>query len=144
MTVNVDQAALAGVGVAGVIAISSADGPYEPFDSVTGIVLAVLLISFYRPQPPASNRQAWARAVPAAAVGSLVLCLIVSPLIEGIFAILSLKPGEARALGVSCALSVLWVVLFVLAVVLLPYTAMKPISPADGTGAVASPSPESL
>ncbi len=41
-----DQAALAGVAVAGIISISSAEGRYEPFDATIGIVLAILLACF--------------------------------------------------------------------------------------------------
>jgi len=77
-----DEAALAGVAVAGIISISSSDGRYEPFDAATGIVLAILLASFYRPQKPAAWREALYTTASGASVIALVFCIIISPIVD--------------------------------------------------------------
>ncbi|MCW6007570.1 hypothetical protein K1W54_23920 [Micromonospora sp. CPCC 205371] len=76
MKVEVDQAALAGAAAAGVIAISASEGAFEPFESVAGVVLFILLAAYYRLTPVAPGVSAWIKAIPPAAVGGLVISLI--------------------------------------------------------------------
>lgn len=66
---NVDQAALLGAAVAGVIAISASEGRYEALDSVSGVVLGLLLLTYGPRAAQPLERLA------VAAVGGLVACL---------------------------------------------------------------------
>lgn len=80
---SVDQAALAGIGVAGTISISSADGPYTPFDAIMGLVLMMIYLAFRQSsqrKPPSSA--SW-RTVSAAVI-AVLLCLTFSPAVEAL------------------------------------------------------------
>ncbi|GAA1866418.1 hypothetical protein [Asanoa iriomotensis] len=121
--VAVDQVALAGTGIAGVIAISASEGAYEPFDAVAGTVLAIVLISLYRPRPAQTTAGAWAAAVPAAAVGALLFCLIISPLVESIVP----DPStQNRSLAISSTLSIIWLFTAAVGATVLAHTAHRP------------------
>jgi len=109
---NIDQAALIGTAVAGVIAVSSAEGRYEPFDSVVGVVLAIVLIAFYRPAPAATSGQAWTMAAPPAAVGALTACLVLSFPVDKLIGALARDGDSPTDLATSTALTLLWVLLF--------------------------------
>jgi hypothetical protein len=111
MTVSVDQAALAGVGVAGVISISSADGPYTPFDGIMGVVLLIVLLYFYDGTGPNYSQSIRFFSAPAAVL-ALVLCLIVSPIVQACWYYAS---ETWREFAVDSTLTVLWIILFGLA-----------------------------
>jgi ammonia channel protein AmtB len=105
MSRRTDVVALAGVAVAGIIAISSAEGRYEPFDAVSGIVLAILLISFYRMPRSITWRDALCEAAPVAAVGALLLCIMVAPIIDAAVAPLCADSSDIEATGVTVVVS---------------------------------------
>lgn len=115
---KVDQAALAGAAVAGVIAISASEGRYEPFESIVGIVLAILLLSYRRVSEGERSDDGWPGALSWAAVGSLVLCLIASfPVDQAVDAIMA--GGGNLSLATSWALSGLWLIWFTVGLAIL-------------------------
>jgi hypothetical protein len=122
---RVDDLALAGAAVAAVVAIAAADGPYEPFESVLGLVLAILLAVLYRPSPSDSAQLAWVRSAAAAAVGALVLCLILAFPIDQVVRNVSASVNPVDV-GVSWALSGVWLVAFLNLLVILRFTALRP------------------
>ncbi|MGW4946361.1 hypothetical protein ACWEOZ_32805 [Actinoplanes sp. NPDC004185] len=133
MSERVDRAALAGAAVAGIISISSAEGRYEPLDAVMGVVLGILLVTFYRPERPALRRDAWRPAASAAAVLALVLLIIVSPFIDNHAESLTkeLKDQQAAAklsVEVSRQLSEIWLGAFAVTFIILWVTRMKPFA----------------
>ena len=121
MNVNVDRAALAGVAISSIIAVSASDGRYEPFESVLGIVLAILLAAYYRPSTPATSGQAWIQALPAAAVGALTSCLVMSFPLDQLVTQVGNTHRDSATLAVSWAMSIFWVVAFVPMVILFRY-----------------------
>jgi hypothetical protein len=112
---SVDQAALAGVGVAGGISISSAEGLYTPFDSILGIVL-ILLYGAFR-LPGKVQRRNDARFLAAqSGVLALLGCMILGPAVE-VWALraeflLPLKPLNEDGFPVDTLLAGLWLILF--------------------------------
>lgn len=98
---TVDQAALAGIGVVGTISIANAEGPYTPFDSVIGIVLLMLFVSFRRP-----SRGPY---VVSAAIYAVLVSLILSPLTELVW---QAKPEYDHDILVDSVLAAVWFVLF--------------------------------
>ncbi|MFI7081792.1 hypothetical protein ACIBO1_31325 [Micromonospora sp. NPDC049903] len=108
MAFTVDQAAVAGVGVAGVISVSAADGPYTVFDSVMGVVLLILFLSFYeRGTPGVRSSDRFPAA--AAAVLAVIFCLVLSPLVEAFWLI---GGYDRRDFAVDSTLAAVWIVLF--------------------------------
>ncbi|WP_433794729.1 hypothetical protein [Actinoplanes sp. CA-252034] len=141
MSRRTDLVALAGVAVAGIIAISSAEGRYEPFDAISGVVLAILLISFYRIPPSINWRDALYEAASVAAVGALLLCIMVAPIIDAAVAPLSADSSATKAMEVTVVVSSrlswtwlmafipLWITLFGIA--LRPSARSTPTTPPD-------------
>ncbi|WP_344139316.1 hypothetical protein [Luedemannella flava] len=124
MSARADEVALAAAAVAGVVAIAVADGPYEPFESVMGVVLAILLAVLYRPPTPESGTTAWVKAAAAAAVGALVLCLVLSfPVDQAVRAVAA--DGGNTDLSVSWVLSALWLIGFLNLLVALRFTVLR-------------------
>ncbi|MEU8820437.1 hypothetical protein [Actinoplanes sp. NPDC048796] len=123
-----DLAALTGVAVAGIIAISSAEGRYEPFDATSGIVLSILLACFYRLPRALAWRDALREATPVAAVGALLFCIMLAPVIDAAVAPLSEPLTDKRATEITALVSLrlfwtwlmtfvpLWIVLFATAI----------------------------
>jgi len=109
---SIDQAALAGIGVAGVISISAADGPYTPFDAVLGVVLLVVFIYFYEQRERAGGQAVRFLSAPAAVL-ALILCLIVSPAVQ--LGWIALDDEHWREFAVDLTLAVLWLLFFRLA-----------------------------
>ncbi|GAA1737180.1 hypothetical protein GCM10009681_04740 [Luedemannella helvata] len=125
--------ALAAVAVGGVIAIAAAEGPYEPFESVMGIALAVIFAVLYRPPTPARAAEAWVRSAAAAAAGALVLCLILSFPVDQIVRGLASAP-DAADLPISWVLSALWLVGFLNLIVVLRFTLLRvPVAIEEGS-----------
>ena len=116
--------ALAAVAVGGVIAIAAAEGPYEPFESVLGIALAVIFAVLYRPPAPPGATEAWVRSAAAAAAGALILCLILSFPVDQIVRGLAADPATAD-LAVSWVLSGLWFVAFLNLTAVLRFTLLR-------------------
>ncbi len=104
MSGSVDRAALAGVAVAGVISVASAEGGYEPLDSVVGLVLLVLFVRFSLPGDLEPAREWWRPTAPAA-VFALLCCLVTSPFIELLWV---RADDDWRSLGISSTLCGLW------------------------------------
>ncbi|HZN70879.1 MAG TPA: hypothetical protein VFC00_04230 [Micromonosporaceae bacterium] len=121
MAVEVDQAALAGAAVAGVIAISSAEGRYEPFETVTGVVLAILLAAYYRPSTPEKGRDEAVKALTPSAVVALVASLVASSVVDWATMSGRLHVFGRNSLGTSWALSLFWLIAFVGAYIALRY-----------------------
>jgi len=129
--VQVDQAALAGVAVAGIISISSAEGRYEPFDAVVGIVLGLLLVAFYRPKRPTSPPSSVFQSMAGAAVFGLVLCIVAAPMLDAYVAPLTHESSQAGSTRVSWMLLNLWFCLFVVGFDVLFFTFLRP-APSSG------------
>lgn len=105
MSRGTDLVALTGVAVAGIVAISSAEGRYEPFDATSGTVLTILLVCLYRLPRSAGWRDALREATPAAAVGALLFCIMIAPIIDAGVAPLSANLSETRATEVTVVVS---------------------------------------
>src|SRR4051794_34364081 len=106
---STDQAALAGIGVAGVISISAADGPYTPFDAVLDLVLLLVFIYFYEQRERTGERTARFLSAPAAVL-ALVMCLILSPAV--LLGWIALDDEHWPELAVDATLPVLWFLFF--------------------------------
>lgn len=112
---SVDQAALAGVGVAGAISISSAEGVYTPLDSTLGVVLLILFVGFRRPQK-AQKRSGIRFLAAQAAVLAILGCMILGPVVEIVsfeanFPALP-EPMDEGGFPVDSLLACVWAVLF--------------------------------
>lgn len=74
---NVDQAALLGVALAATVSISAAEGPWEPIETVVGLVLISVVAAYY--DFSTSLREwSWARSAALASVIALCWCLTVA------------------------------------------------------------------
>ncbi|GIH02919.1 hypothetical protein Rhe02_09860 [Rhizocola hellebori] len=111
MKIDADQVGLlGGAAIAGVIAISASDGPYEPFETVIGIVLAVLVAAGFRPRYAKSPREQFFNSVPPAMVGGLLAALIVAfPFQQWIYP-RKPNPDPAELIVLSWWLAAVWLV----------------------------------
>ena len=70
---NPDEAAVLGTTLAAAISISVAEGPWEPIESVIGLVLIVVILAYM--EPHRARRQPWSPARRWAVAGVLGLCV---------------------------------------------------------------------
>jgi hypothetical protein len=84
-----DQAALFGVALTAILAVIIANGAWEPFSVVVGLVLIAVLVGYYRPTAP-RGADAWAKAITFSAVASLCAVIFAAYFV---FLLIRLKSG---------------------------------------------------
>jgi hypothetical protein len=77
-----DQAALIGGALAAVLAIAQADGRWDFFDSVLGLAILVVLLTFYRPTQQPKGRYSLFERIALSAVLAAIGCVIAGVVVE--------------------------------------------------------------
>lgn len=112
---GIDQAALAGTALAAVISVTGGSGAWGPFNTVTGLVLLLVLGTYYRPAP--GEADAPRRVIAFGAVGALCVCVtsawplqhVVGHLWFGGVCVSEETPGDCEASHVTdCVLPWAW------------------------------------
>jgi hypothetical protein len=75
---STDQAALLGVALAATVSISAADGPWEPIESIVGIVLLSVVVAYFDFSRSHLDGQTWVRPAALASVLGLCWCLVIA------------------------------------------------------------------
>jgi hypothetical protein len=91
---GVDQAALLGVGLAATISISASDGDWEFIESIIGVVLLCLVLSFLGASGKTSPSVRPLRWVAVAGVQALCCCLILAYPIQKFFEQMPARIGD--------------------------------------------------
>ncbi|WP_410811875.1 hypothetical protein [Micromonospora sp. 067-2] len=73
-----DQAALLGVALAATVSITAAEGPWEPIESIVGLVLVVIVGAYHDLAEVRRERGGLVRRIALASVLALCCCLVVA------------------------------------------------------------------
>ncbi len=84
-TRNPDEAAVLGATLAAAISISVAEGPWEPIESVIGLVLIVVILAYMEPHKGRGSQRSAPRRWAVAAVLGLCLSLALAWPLERLF-----------------------------------------------------------
>ncbi|MEV4711271.1 hypothetical protein [Micromonospora sp. NPDC049374] len=73
-----DHVAILGVALAATVSIAAAEGPWEPLETIVGIVLVLVVVAFHDRPGGQGRGEGWARQAVLASVLALCCCLIVA------------------------------------------------------------------